>query len=803
MGKAKVENIFPLTYNQKILLFHHLSADVDGGIIQVKCKIDGKIDKRAFEDAWNAAIKQYDVLRTSIQWENLSKQLQVVQQHAELAIDWINIEYENQPAEKLTQIEHRDRQKSISLNKAPVSHVTVLQMSETDYRLLWTCHHILLDGWSSRLVLKTVFRLYDLAIRGKELTVDTSIPTMIDYLNAVEKQSSNNEDEIKDYWNKQIDGKQFQNKVSDFYSVPHSIDSFKSIEVSINGRGLVDSAKNYHITLTSLLQTAWLVTLKWLHKSDLVVCGTVVSGRTFDLPDIEKVAGLMSNVLPLIHEFKPGQSVADAAKQIQKQQAKARKFETVNIDQIKQWFNWEGNPDLFDTLLVIENFLEEDIQSQFLNISDYRSGLTTTYPITIAVVPGEDIKIHCIWNEAIVDKNLVEKIFETYQHILTQTVDKDIDQIFHSLGLPPAAPVTYDSEAYQTQNFESAVNSTELELTKIWEHVLGLKVIGTTDNFFALGGKSIQAVQLFREIEKKFKKTLSPSVLIQHPTIKQLGKLITDDGGIKFSSVVPLKPSGQKPPLFCIHAGGAHILFYKKFAESFGNDYPVYAIQPKGLDGGDMPASIEEMALDYFDEITAVTKGKGFYVLGYCFGNVVSLEIARIAKEHNLATELLIIDSANLPWLQQHKLLDKKRDLILNIAKKVMGMGWQGIGRYFQRTFNQKLRKTVANTQKSSNGKISDFQNHAVTHEERVGKNMIKLNNQYHWNPVDTKIHLIRSSQHINDSRRDFHVNLWEILSKHNLATYKVQGKHASIFEGESSKEMAQTIETIIDRDIK
>ncbi|WP_340107002.1 condensation domain-containing protein [Rhodohalobacter sp. 8-1] len=801
MTKAKLEEVFPLTYNQKILLFHHLSTNEDSGIIQVKCTIDGKLNQTAFTKAWAAVVKQYDVLRTSIQWKNLSKQLQVVQEHAELEIDWIDLEGETDLIDSLEKYELSDREKTFSLSRAPVSRISVFKHTDTQYHLLWTCHHILLDGWSSRLILQEVFRYYDLVINGDELTIDTSIPSMIEYLKAIEKQSQH--DEVKNFWKNQIDDKLFPNRIARFHTENQAKDNFKSIEASIPRNDLLDFAKEHRLTLTSLLQTAWLLTLKWFRQNNRVASGTVVSGRAFDFPRIEKLAGFLSNVLPIIHQFQPNQSFVDAAKQIQQHHAKARKYETISIDRIKEWCHWEGNPSLFDTLLIIENFAKDEIASQHLNIRNYKSGLTTTYPITMAVVPGEVIKLHCVWDDNIVDKNLAKQLLNTFKEILKVNGEQRIDHISHVLGQPPTIDINQDSEHQRSRNFVSATTPTELELTKIWQHVLGLKVIGITDNFFALGGKSIQALQLFREIEKSFNKTLLPSVLIQHPTIHQLGKLIADDKEEEFSCLVPLKPNGQKHPLFCIHAGGAHVFLYKKLAESFGEDYPVYAIQPKGLDGGEMHHSIEEMAQDYLKEIQAVTNKQKFYVLGYCFSGVVCLELARIAKERSLEVELIIVDSANLPWWQKRKLLDTKGDLILNVGKKILGMGWQGISRNVKRRIdrvNVKYRGKTDDVVKEVTVKSESDTDH---HLERIGPNMIRLNNQYHWNPIQTKVHLIRSSEHINLPERNFHIDIWEILSKSKISTYQVDSKHNKIFEGNSVVEMAKTIERIIGHEIE
>jgi len=796
MIKAKVQDISPLSYNQKILLFHHLSTDEDSGIIQVKCTIEGDIKKGAFKKAWNSVIEQYDVLRTSIQWKNLSKQLQVVQEHAELEIDWIDIKKENNPIGYLKEYELNDREKSISLSKAPVSRIAMIQINDNEYQFLWTCHHILLDGLSSRLILQDVFRYYDLAVDDEDLAIDSTTPSMLAYLKAVEENKQYVE--ANRFWKEQIDEKRFPNKIFGFQNENETKGNFISIETSIPGNQHLDFAKEHSLTLTSLLQTAWLLTLKWFRQSNLVACGTVVSGRTFNFPGVEKLAGLLSNVLPIIHQFQPDQSFVEAAQQLQQHHAKARKYETISIDKIKEWCNWEGNPNLIDTLFIIENFVQDEIASHHLNIKNYKSGLTTTYPITMAVVPGETIKLHCIWNDSVVNEDLAKLLFNTFQQILAANGEQAIDQISQALGKPPTIDLLGDSEHVHNRNFVSATTSTELELTKIWERVLGLKVIGITDDFFALGGTSIQALQLFREIEKTFKKSLLPSVLIKHPTIKKLGKLICNDKEVEFSCLVPIKPGGQKHPLFCIHAGGGHVFFFKQLAESIGIDYPVYAIQPKGLDGGEMHHSIKEMARDYFKEILTITKNKKIYLLGYCFSAVVCIEIARLAKEQNLEVELVIIDSANLPWWDMHKLLNKKRDLVLIVGKKLLSIGWQGIMRNIQRKTGQLKEKFGVRKDDLLAEVIVESKNDTEYHLERTSTNLSKLSNQYNWNPIQTKVHLIRSSQHVNMESRNHHVDIWEILSKGELTTYQINGRHGTIFEGDSAVEMAQTIEGII-----
>jgi amino acid adenylation domain-containing protein len=170
----------------------------------------------------------------------------------------------------------------------------------------------------------------------------------------------------------------------------------------------------------------------------------------------------------------------------------------------------------------------------------------------------------------------------------------------------------------------------ELQLTKMWERVLGIKSIGTTDNFFNLGGHSLLAVQLFAEIEKTFGKNLPLGTLFQSPTIEQLATILRQEqGSSMWSSLVPIAASGSKPPLFCAHPISGNVFDYYPLAALLGADQPIYGLQSPGLDGIQAPLTrIEDMATHYIREIQSVQPHGPYFLAGYSLGALVAFEIA-------------------------------------------------------------------------------------------------------------------------------------------------------------------------------
>ena len=115
------------------------------------------------------------------------------------------------------------------------------------------------------------------------------------------------------------------------------------------------------------------------------------------------------------------------------------------------------------------------------------------------------------------------------------------------------------------------------------------------------GGHSMLAVTLIIRIEKEFGKRLPLATLFEHSTIHQLSELVQKDATpVKWRSLVPIRPVGNKKPLFLIHGLGLNVLLYTTIINHLDPDQPVYGLQAKGLNGMEKPLdSIEEIAAYY------------------------------------------------------------------------------------------------------------------------------------------------------------------------------------------------------------
>jgi amino acid adenylation domain-containing protein len=185
----------------------------------------------------------------------------------------------------------------------------------------------------------------------------------------------------------------------------------------------------------------------------------------------------------------------------------------------------------------------------------------------------------------------------------------------------------------------------EVQLTLIWEELLGIQPIGVQDKFFDLGGHSLLAVRLFAHIEKTFGKKLPLTILFQTPTIEELANALrTKEVSSSRSLLVAIQDKGSKPPLFLIHGAGGGILWgYANLGVHFDGDQPIYGIESPGMRGMEELTSIEAMATRYVDEIRGVQPTGPYYLGGYCFGGNVAYEMARQLRARGEQVGLLAL----------------------------------------------------------------------------------------------------------------------------------------------------------------
>jgi len=210
--------------------------------------------------------------------------------------------------------------------------------------------------------------------------------------------------------------------------------------------------------------------------------------------------------------------------------------------------------------------------------------------------------------------------------------------------------------------FEAPREAAELRLVRLWEEILGIRGLGVLDDFFDLGGDSISATALMAEIDRVYGRAMLPSALIKHPTVRSLAALLAEAGTpADGHPLLPIRATGNRPPLFMVHAAWGTVLFARRMLPHLDPGQPLFALQGRGLVEGEEPHTrFEAMAADYAQAIRAVRPQGPYLLAGLCVGGLIALEIARILKAAGEEIRFLgMIDPALhpsvVPWLRWDK----------------------------------------------------------------------------------------------------------------------------------------------------
>ena len=215
---------------------------------------------------------------------------------------------------------------------------------------------------------------------------------------------------------------------------------------------------------------------------------------------------------------------------------------------------------------------------------------------------------------------------------------------------------------------------TERKVASIWREHLRLEDVGVLDNFFEIGGDSLLAVSIFVDIEESFKKTLPLSVLIGSPTIESLASHIDgESNAMDWKYLVPIQEQGTERALFCMHAAGGNVLFYRDLAKELGKDQPVYGLQARGVADKSETAHdrVEDMAAAYLAEIRSFQPKGPYRVCGSSFGGLVAFEVARQLTAAGEHVELVALFDTYAPGLVKGAVEKQLKNPLLRSLERV------------------------------------------------------------------------------------------------------------------------------------
>ncbi len=788
---SKIEAILPLSEMQEGILVHHLHSEWDEGFLHVEFGINGQLVKSAFTKAWDMVIARHEILRTTVHWENIERPLQVV--HAGIAAVWHYDDLQQldtaEQKQKIKLLKKQNRTKGTDFKKNPSNNFHLISLDENSHYFLWPCHHLLLDGWSGSNIIKDVLAYYN-AICKNEILELGAIPSLKSYYAWLKKKDPL---ETTQFWKKYFDG--FK-EVCLFNTIGITNDpsnkSIKKIRLTAESSEKLNSlAQKSKLSLNTLIQGAWTLLLSAYFKRDDIIFGSAISGRSNDFPNMEMLCGVFTNILPIRGKV-IGEMTLDAwLSQYQSKQLSALKHGHVSQNEISELLKDATKNNLFDSIVIFENYPSKKVKSGDIEIEGFKSGVTSNYPLSLMVLPHTEIVFTFIFQNDQIDPETRNWLIENLQQLLNTILTKPkgtIKEIIECIDPPSFTPNT-TSETISSSSkttFVAPKSGLETELAEIWVDVLGHSEIGVNDNYFELGGKSLMALKMIARINKQLATKLPVTSLLLHPTIAGLAQEIQQfkapEKSKAWDYLIPLKPVGKKSPVFCIHAGEGHVLFYKKMSTLLHEERPVYLVQPKGIHGdGPMHDSIEQMSKDYIEEILQVPGVKTYNLVFYCYSATV-VEMAKQLQQLGKSVNLMVIDSWGGSQPNREKRTFKKR--MSNYFKSFSQSPLLSIKTSLVYRFRQRILPLYL---KIRNDKT-------LEHLRKVRLHLRQIYYRYTWAKFNAPCVLILADKEHRELKAA-KVASWEYWAQSELKVRYAPGDHFSMFEEPHVKYLAEIIE--------
>lgn len=432
---VNIENVLPLSPTQQGILFHCLLDQNPQLYLNVtSMTLNGAIDCNSFLAAWKEAVLRHDINRGRFIWNELEQPYLVVCRDAQMSaslLDWTDVPHQEQLA-RFDELVDNEKQTGFALDESPLMKVTLVKFEEDVYRMVWSRHHLVVDGWTSALIAGDAMAIY------KNQPV-LPAPRYADYFEWIATQDIAAAEQS------------WQEYLSDIERVAHfpkpaqpkqdqtSCQKIVSKELT---QHLEEQARTHGLTLNTMVQLAWSLTLSRYLGQYNVIFGMTSSGRPQDVEGIERMAGVFLSSLPVNVTLDPASRLADVARKMQLDVVELRNVEHVPLSNIQGCVSLEPGELLFDSVLVFQNFpfppaLAEMKEPEFKLLEVFG---TSNFPLMLQVTPNESLELDCTYDCQAVSTALVDQMLTTFELALTALANdfsQPVYQAIKSLVLTP------------------------------------------------------------------------------------------------------------------------------------------------------------------------------------------------------------------------------------------------------------------------------------------------------------------------------------------------------------------------------
>ncbi|KAF0690982.1 hypothetical protein As57867_017647, partial [Aphanomyces stellatus] len=437
MRPLDVEDIYPVTPLQAGML-SAMIQDSSEYVLHATMDIRGDLEFSQLQSCWVQLAEQESLLRTVfVSTPEGIFQAVVVTDRSEWTL--LNDIWPNEEVESRTKLFFQeDRRRGFSFSDTSFHRFTGIRISDGGLRVIWTTHHAVMDGWSETLL---VDRLRCLCNGTSPPRSRASFQRYISWL------SDQPVDLCETFWTSSLENidQAIPLSLPAPLVFPTGKQRYQVSKHIIQLPQLASVCKNLHTTPSSIFHAAWALVLHQYTRSNMVLFGSVVSGRDINLEGVESIVGVLINTVPILASVLPTASVRELILSVHGNIVELPQYSHASLVDIKRWTSqhtW-----LFDSILGFGNYssCEDDLQSSSnFSIEFQEAEEFMDSNIGISIYPFEDkYRIEISHKAQEIDSTIMSYLGERYLKIISKLGNIEYtDVAIESLDEP------YESEQY-------------------------------------------------------------------------------------------------------------------------------------------------------------------------------------------------------------------------------------------------------------------------------------------------------------------------------------------------------------------
>ena len=531
-----LEDVYPLSPMQA--LFLSMEAGSSGlGFEQWVFRLRGPLDAAALRAAWEATAARHGILRTAFVSDGRSEPMQVVQREAVLPWrqeDWSAADASRREDDLRTLL-RGDREGVFDVGVAPLSRVTLIRLSEDEHQLVWSTHHLYVDGWSWPLIFADVAAAYEARLEGLDARFGQAAQyrAYVGWLQEAAPDSG-------EFWKERLAGFASPTPLPFEPSTeqppghePREVSALVDVATTA---ALQSLARERRITLNTLVQGSWAILLGHLSGRNEVTFGAAFSGRPPELPGIETLVGPCVSNLPVRVPLEPSQAAAAWLAQVHENNLELAQHQYASLSDIQRWAEVPLRLRLFDSLVVFQNYQVDEAVLRWgeVHLEQVASPDDTAYPLTLTVTPGDAIRLKLSGQAGLFAPTTLAMMRDGLVTVLSGLVGQPASSIAEIGDLLPASARGVAAEAVaagaRRRQAPYVAPGTEMEqaVAAVWEELFQVDRVGVEDNFFELGGHSLLLLEAHVRLREQVKDDLPVVALLQYPTVRALARYLSN-----------------------------------------------------------------------------------------------------------------------------------------------------------------------------------------------------------------------------------------------------------------------------------